>query len=49
MDMISELVHNMGHSTDQGFVGVSMIFIYFAVIFGYAVYRIRKGDHLGHH
>ncbi|AEL79448.1 hypothetical protein Dde_4042 [Oleidesulfovibrio alaskensis G20] len=46
--MLTELFHNMMHSTPQGFVGVSLIFIYFAIILYTAFYRIRKGEHLDH-
>lgn len=47
--MISELIQNAMHSSPQGFVGVSLIGIYFCVIVVTAFYRIRKGDHLGGH
>lgn len=46
---ISELVSNMAQSTPQGFVGVSLIFIYFAIMMAAVVYRIRRGDHVAHH
>lgn len=46
---ISELVSNMTQSTPQGFVGVSLIFIYFAIMMAAVVYRIRRGDHVAHH
>lgn len=47
--MISELIENAMHSSPQGFVGVSLIGIYFCVIVATAFYRISKGDHLGGH
>ncbi len=46
--MITELISNAMHSTPQGFVGVSIIFIYFAVMMAAIVYRIKKGDHMSH-
>lgn len=46
--MVAELFENMMHSTPQGFVGVSLIFIYFVIIVSTAFYRIKKGDHLHH-
>jgi len=49
MEILVELLENALHSTPQGFVGVSGIWIYMAVIVVTAIYRIRKGDHLGHH
>lgn len=46
---ISELVTEMMHSTPQGFVGVSLIFIYFAIMMAAVAMRIRRGDHVAHH
>jgi hypothetical protein len=45
---VIELIQNMGHSSPQGFVGVSLIFIYFAVMMWAIVFRIKKGDHMSH-
>jgi hypothetical protein len=48
MSVVSELVTNMGHSTEQGFFGVTAIYIYMAIIVTAAIYRIRqflKEDH----
>ena len=48
MSMVSELVTKMGHSTDQGFFGVTAIYIYMAIIVTMAFIRIRqflKEDH----
>lgn len=42
MSVVSELITNMGHSTEQGFFGVSAIYIYMAIIVIAAFYRIRK-------
>lgn len=46
---ISELVGSMSHATPQGFVGVGLIFIYFAVMMGGVAYRIKRGEHISHH
>jgi len=46
--MIMELVYNALHSTPQGFLGVSLIGVYFVVIVATAAYRIRQGDHMRH-
>ena len=46
--MIMELVNNALHSTPQGFLGVSLIGVYFVVIVATAVYRIRKAEHMHH-
>lgn len=46
--MIAELVSNALDSTFAGFVGVGLIFFYFAVIVSTAVRRIRGGDHMHH-
>jgi len=46
--MISDLISNAMHSTPQGFVGVSLIFIYFAIMMAAIIYRIRKGEHMEH-
>ena len=48
MSMVSELVTNMGHSTEQGFFGVSAIYVSMAIIVTVAFIRIRqflKEDH----
>lgn len=47
--MIQELITNAMHSTTQGFIGVSLIAAYFCLIVAVSFYRIRKGDHMGHH
>ena len=41
--MVGELVGNMMHSTVQGFIGVTVIFIYLAAIVLAAAYRIKEG------
>ncbi len=46
--MFAELVHNAMQSTPQGFLGVSLIGIYFVVIVATAIHRIRKGEHMHH-
>jgi hypothetical protein len=45
--MISELIHNMGHSSAQAFYGVPAIYIYLVIIVAVAFYRIKqfKNDH----
>ena len=45
----SELVETALQSTPQGFVGVSIIFVYFAIIIGAAAMRIKRGEHMTHH
>lgn len=45
---ISELVSSMLHSTPQGFVGVSLIFIYFVIMMSAVAMRIKRGDHMKH-
>lgn len=46
--MIGDLIHNAMQSSPQGFVGVSLIFIYFAVMMYTVAYRIKKADHMKH-
>lgn len=46
--MFSTLIHSAMQSTPQGFVGVSLIFLYFIVMMCAIVYRIKKGDHMEH-
>ena len=41
--MIGELIHNMGHSSTAGFVGVSLIFIYLAWMLFMIFCRINEG------
>lgn len=48
MSMVSELVTNMGHSTEQGFFGVTAIYIYMAIIVTVAFIRIRQFLKEGH-
>lgn len=48
MYKLIELVNNAMHSSPQGFVGVSLIGIYFVIIVGVAFYRIKKADHMHH-
>lgn len=47
--MIGELIKDMAHSTTQGTVGVSLIFIYLAWIVTVAFIRINQGKKEGHH
>ncbi|WP_169738247.1 hypothetical protein [Maridesulfovibrio frigidus] len=47
--MIGELLSNVGHSSTAGFVGVSLIFVYFAWILYMAFYRIEQGKNESHH
>ncbi len=49
MGVIGELIGNMGHSTTQGTIGVSLIFIYLAWIVVMALIRIEQGKKEGHH
>lgn len=46
--MFSTLIHSAMQSTPQGFVGVSLIFLYFIVMMCAIIYRIKKGDHMEH-
>ena len=46
---VSELVGSMMHATPQGFVGVSLIFIYFVIMMAAVALRIKRGDHVAHH
>lgn len=43
MSVIFELIGNMYHSTPQGFLGVSLIFAYLALILIVAMVRIKQG------
>jgi hypothetical protein len=47
--MFAELLKDMAHSTPQGTVGVSLIFIYLAWIITVAFIRIQQGKKEGHH
>lgn len=47
--MFGELLKDMAHSTAQGTVGVSLIFIYLAWIITVAFIRIQQGKKEGHH
>ncbi len=49
METLTELIHNMFNSTLRGYIGVTFIFAYMAWLVGMALYRVKKGDHLGHH
>lgn len=45
---MGELIHNVMHSTPQGFVGVGLIFFYFIVMIMAIIHRIKKGEHVHH-
>ncbi|BBD09767.1 hypothetical protein [Desulfovibrio ferrophilus] len=45
MGVVLELATNAWHSTSQGMLGVSLIFIYMAVIVGVALMRIKQHGH----
>lgn len=47
--MLGELFGNMLHSTVQGFIGVTGIFVYLAAIVISACYRIRENMQDEHH
>ncbi|MCM0756335.1 hypothetical protein M7784_13950 [Desulfovibrio aminophilus] len=47
--MIGELISDMAHSTTQGMIGVSLIFIYLAWIVSVAFIRIQQGKKEEHH
>ncbi|WP_165352057.1 hypothetical protein [Solidesulfovibrio carbinolicus] len=49
MSMVSELITNMGHSTEQGFFGVTAIYVYMAIIVTTAFIRIRQFMKEDHH
>lgn len=49
MDLVKELIANMGHSTPQGFLGVPAIYIYMAIIVAVAFYRIHQFSKEDHH
>ena len=49
MSIVSELVTNMGHSTEQGFFGVTAIYIYGVIIVTAAFIRIRQFMKEDHH
>ena len=47
--MFGELLKDMAHSSSQGTVGVSLIFIYLAWIIIVAFIRIQQGKKEAHH
>jgi len=47
--MFGRLMDSIMHASLQGWVGVSLIFIYFAIMISLIAYRIKKGDHVNHH
>ncbi len=44
--MLHELVINAMHSSFAGILGVSLIFVYFLLLFGTACYRIAKAEYM---
>ena len=46
--MLNELVASAMHSSAQGFVGVTLIAVYFCLIVGTALYRIRRNGQAGY-
>lgn len=49
MSIVSELVTNMGHSTEQGFFGVTAIYIYMVIIVTAALIKVRQNIKSDHH
>ena len=49
MGVIGELLNGMTHSTTQGTIGVSLIFIYLTWIVITALIRIQQGKKEEHH
>lgn len=49
MEIISELVHTALATSERAYIGVSLIFIYFTIIVGTAVYRIGQNLKDEHH
>jgi hypothetical protein len=50
METIVELITSMAHSTPAGFVGVSGIFVFLAVMVGGGLYRVKQAmEHEEHH
>lgn len=49
MSVVSELITNMGHSSEQAFFGVPAIYIYLAIIVSVAFWRIRQFSREDHH
>ncbi|XPV77236.1 MAG: hypothetical protein ACNI27_04765 [Desulfovibrio sp.] len=47
--MVAELISNAMHSTPQGFVGVSLIFIYLVWMVTMAVRRMKEAREHDHH
>ena len=47
--MIGELISSMAQSTIQGFVGVSLIFVYLAWIIGLGLIRVGEAYKEDHH
>ena len=48
MEYLAYFFNSVIHATPQGYVGVSIIFIYFTVMLAAIAYRIKKGDHMHH-
>lgn len=49
METISELVHTALATSERAYIGVSLIFIYFAIIVSTAVVRIAQNMKDDHH
>lgn len=49
MSTVTELVHNAMHSSGEGFIGVSAIFVYFVIIVTVAFKRIKQLKAADHH
>lgn len=48
MEYLAYFANSVAHATAQGYVGVAIIFIYFAVMLAAIAFRIKKGDHMQH-
>ena len=49
MEVLSELITNMLHSSARSYIGVGFIACYFIWVVSMAMMRIKKGEHLDHH
>lgn len=47
-EILSSLWAEISGASLQGYLGVGFICLYFLVILGLALYRIKKGEHLHH-
>ncbi len=47
--MSDSLLANIMEASSEAIIGTGLIFLYFVIMVGAILYRVKKGDHVKHH